>query len=162
VWAFLLGLLGFRQRHYGVARDRSTCLAGDQDQDVARGVANMAYHPEIQHAVGADDARLRADRPHLDRVARSGRRRRSCAAWPAKIVGAKHHAVEACWQIVDTRWRCRRCWDVPGKSAERLFRDGAAAVSIRPTPFLVHEIVARRAGHRSRRAARWDSNQIKG
>ena len=40
--------------------------------------------------------------PHLDSVAEDWSAGVDHgAAWPAKLVSAKHHAVEACWKIVD-------------------------------------------------------------
>lgn len=66
--------------------------------------------------------------------------------WPARIVSAKHHAVEACWRIVD------RAMEVSGgagmfkgQELEQLFRDARCGRFHPTNTFLVHEIVAKTA-----------------
>jgi len=57
----------------------------------------MAYHPGVQHAIAEMAFHLDPIGPHLDHVAREWSERVDHgAAWPSKIVSAKHHAVEAC------------------------------------------------------------------
>jgi len=70
----------------------------------------------------------------------------SGGAWPAKIVSAKYHAVEACWRIVD------KAMEVSGGAGmfranelERLFRDARCGRFHPANTFLVHEIVAKTA-----------------
>src|SRR4051794_41634115 len=62
----------------------------------------MAYHPEVQHAVADMTLELDATEPHLDRIARDWSEGVDHGAtWPAKIVAAKYHAVEAAKRVVD-------------------------------------------------------------
>jgi alkylation response protein AidB-like acyl-CoA dehydrogenase len=107
----------------------------------------MAYHPEIQHMAAGMMLDLDPIGPYLDRVAADwsdgvdhG------AAWPAKIVAAKYHAVEACWRIVD------RAMDVSGGAGmfrgnelERLFRDARCGRFHPANSALTHEIVGKTA-----------------
>ena len=68
------------------------------------------------------------------------------ATWPAKIVSAKYHAVEACWRIVD------HAMEVSGGAGmfrvnelERLFRDARCGRFHPANTFLTHEIVGKTA-----------------
>jgi alkylation response protein AidB-like acyl-CoA dehydrogenase len=67
-------------------------------------------------------------------------------AWPAKIVAAKHRAVEGSWRVVDT------ALDVVGgfgifrlAGLERLFRDARLGRIHPANPALTREIVAKTA-----------------
>jgi alkylation response protein AidB-like acyl-CoA dehydrogenase len=107
----------------------------------------MAYHPEVQHAVAEMGLSLDTIGPHLDHVAKEWSDGVDHGAtWPAKIVSAKHHAVEACWKIVDL------AMEVSGGSGmfktdelERLFRDARCGRFHPANAMLVHEIVAKTA-----------------
>jgi alkylation response protein AidB-like acyl-CoA dehydrogenase len=108
---------------------------------------SMAYHPEIQHAIAEMALALDAVGPHLNQVAQDWSDGADHgAAWPSKIVSAKHHAVEACWKIVDS------AMEVSGGAGmfkvnelERLFRDARCGRFHPANSMLVHEIVAKTA-----------------
>jgi len=108
---------------------------------------SMAYHPEIQHAVAEMMLAFEPIAPHLDRVAEDWSNGVDHgAAWPARIVGAKHHSVEACWRVVDL------AMEVSGGAGiyranplKRLFRDARCGRFHPANSFLVHEIVAKTA-----------------
>jgi alkylation response protein AidB-like acyl-CoA dehydrogenase len=149
--AFILGifawaLMGFANIYCGIAR-RAIDLAvvsakGKTSLAVTR---TMAYHPEIQHRIAQMVLAFDTISPFLDQVADDW----SCgvdhgATWPAKIVSAKHHAVETAWNIVD--W----AMDVSGgggmfrsNELERLFRDARCGRFHPANSFLTHEIVAK-------------------
>ena len=148
VAVFAWALMGFANVYYGVAQ-RAFDLAVERvktkkSMAVTR---TMAYHPEVQHAVAEMGLCLDTIGPHLDHVAKEwsdgvdhG------AAWPSKIVSAKHHSVEACWKIVDL------AMEVSGGSGmfktdelERLFRDARCGRFHPANSMLVHEIVAKTA-----------------
>jgi alkylation response protein AidB-like acyl-CoA dehydrogenase len=149
--AFVLGifawaLLGFGNIYYGMAK-RALDLAVDAVKG-RKAIAlsrPMAYHAGVQHAIGEMVLQLESVGPHLDRVAQDwtdgvdhG------AAWIIRIIGAKHHAVESSWRVVD------RALDVAGGFGifrrgpfEQLFRD-ARLGRIHPTnDMLTHELAAK-------------------
>jgi alkylation response protein AidB-like acyl-CoA dehydrogenase len=107
----------------------------------------MAYHPEIQHMIAGMQLLLDPIGPRLERVAQDwSDGLNHGAAWPSKMVSAKHHAVEACWQIVD------KVMEVSGGAGmfrdnelEQLFRDARCGRFHPANTFLVHEIVAKTA-----------------
>jgi alkylation response protein AidB-like acyl-CoA dehydrogenase len=148
VAVFAWALMGFANVYYGVAQ-RAVDLAieavkGKKSLAVSR---TMAYHPEVQHAVAQMALALDPVGPHLDHVAREWSDGVDHGAtWPSKIVSAKHHAVEACWKIVDL------AMEVSGGSGmfksselERLFRDARCGRFHPANSMLVHEIVAKTA-----------------
>jgi alkylation response protein AidB-like acyl-CoA dehydrogenase len=106
---------------------------------------SMAYHPEVQHAIAKMSLAFDPILPHLESVAQDWSTGIDHGtAWPARIVSAKHHAVEACWRIVDT------AMDVSGGSGmfrgnelERLFRDARCGRFHPANSALVHEIVGK-------------------
>jgi alkylation response protein AidB-like acyl-CoA dehydrogenase len=145
---FAWGLMGFGNVYYGVAkRAIDLALPAIKTKTSLAVSRSMAYHPEVQHAVAQMMLAFEPIGPHLDRVAEDWSNGVDHgAAWPAKIVGAKHHAVEACWRIVDL------AMEVSGGAGmfranqlERLFRDARCGRFHPANTFLVHEIVAKTA-----------------
>lgn len=129
--AFVLGiftwaLLGIGNIYCGVAR-RAIDLAvpADTGKTSLALIQMMANHPELRQMVAEMILAFEPIAPHLDRAAAEWSEGIDHdATWPAKIVSAKHHAVEACWWIVD------RAMEVSGRTdmfhaneLERLFRD---------------------------------------
>jgi len=106
---------------------------------------SMAYHPEVQHAVAQMTLALDPVGPHIDRIAEDWSTGVDHGAmWPAKIVSAKYHAIEACWRIVDL------AMEVSGGAGmfktnelERLFRDARCGRFHPANSLLVHEIVVK-------------------
>jgi alkylation response protein AidB-like acyl-CoA dehydrogenase len=149
--AFILGifawaLLGFANVYHGVAR-RAIDLAVQAVKDktslaVSR---SMAYHPEIQHAAAAMTLAFEPIGPHLDRVAEDWSNGVDHGAtWPAKIVGAKYHAAEACWRIVDHAMEMSGGAGMFRKNElERLFRDARCGRFHPANSYLTHEIVGK-------------------
>jgi alkylation response protein AidB-like acyl-CoA dehydrogenase len=148
VAVFAWALMGFANVYYGVAQ-RAFDLAIERVKTkkslaVSR---TMAYHPEVQHAVAEMGLSLDTIGPHLDHVAKEWSDGVDHGAtWPSRIVSAKHHAVEACWKIVDL------AMEVSGGSGmfktdelERLFRDARCGRFHPANSMLVHEIVAKTA-----------------
>jgi alkylation response protein AidB-like acyl-CoA dehydrogenase len=151
--AFVLGvfawaLLGFASIYYGVAkRAIDVVLPAIKAKTSAAVSRNMAYHPEIQHSVAQMMLAFDPIGPHIEQVAQDWSNGVDHGAtWPAKIVSAKLHAVEACWKIVDL------AMEVSGGAGmfktnelERLFRDARCGRFHPANTFLTHEIVAKTA-----------------
>jgi alkylation response protein AidB-like acyl-CoA dehydrogenase len=145
---FAWALMGFGNIYCAVAQ-RAIDLAlpalkGKTSLAVSR---TMAYHPEFQHQVAEMMLAYEPIAPHLDRVAAEWSEGVDHgAAWPAKIVGAKYHAVEACWKIVDTAMELSGGAGMfRANELERLFRDARCGRFHPANTFLVHEIVAKTA-----------------
>ena len=145
---FAWALMGFGNIYYGIAqRAIDLALPGIKGKTSLGLSRSMAYHPEIQHMVAEMALAFDPIGPHLDRVAADWSNGVDHgAAWPAKIVSAKYHAVEACWRIVD------KAMEVSGgagmfrvNALERLFRDARCGRFHPANTFLVHEIVAKTA-----------------
>jgi alkylation response protein AidB-like acyl-CoA dehydrogenase len=145
---FAWALLGFANVYYGVAqRAIDLALPGIKGKGSLGLSRSMAYHPEIQHMVAEMMLAFEPIAPHLEKVAEDWSNGVDHGAtWPAKIVGAKYHAVEACWRIVDM------AMEVSGGAGmfranelERLFRDARCGRFHPANSFLVHEIVAKTA-----------------
>jgi len=145
---FAWALLGFGNIYYGVARRAcDTALPAIKKKTSVAVSRSMAYHPEVQHAVAQMILAVDPIAPHLDKVAEDWSTGVDHgAAWPSKIVSAKHHAVEACWKIVDL------AMEVSGGAGmfkanelEQLFRDARCGRFHPANSMLVHEIVAKTA-----------------
>lgn len=151
--AFVLGifawaLLGFANVYHAIAQ-RALALTvpavkGKTSLAVSR---SMGYHPEIQHMVAEMRLLLDPIGPHIDRVAEDWSNGVDHGAeWPAKIVSAKYHAVEACWKIVDKAMELSGGAGMfRGNELEQLFRDARCGRFHPANTFLVHEIVGKTA-----------------
>jgi alkylation response protein AidB-like acyl-CoA dehydrogenase len=145
---FAWGVMGFANVYYGIARRAiDLALPGVKSKTSLAVSRTMAYHPEIQHAVAEMTLAFDPIGPHLDQAAEDWSHGVDHGgAWPAKIISAKYHAVEACWRIVDT------AMEVSGGAGmfraselERLFRDARCGRFHPANSFLVHELVAKTA-----------------
>ena len=151
--AFILGifawaLLGFGNIYYGIAqRAMDLALPGIKSKTSLAVSRSMAYHPEIQHMVAEMMLAFEPIAPHLDKVAEDWSNGIDHGAtWPAKIVGVKYHAVEACWRIVDKAMEASGAAGMSrANELERLFRDARCGRFHPANTFLVHEIVAKTA-----------------
>jgi alkylation response protein AidB-like acyl-CoA dehydrogenase len=151
--AFVLGifawaLLGFANIYHGVARRAIDLALPALKKKTSLAVSRtMAYQPEVQHMVAQMMLAFDPIGPHIDQVAEDWSNGVDHGAtWPAKIVSAKHHAVEAAWKIVDM------AMEVSGGAGmfranelERLFRDARCGRFHPSNTFLTHEIVAKTA-----------------
>jgi len=114
---------------------------------VAQMSRSMAYHPEVQHAVAQMVLLLDGASPHVERIAADWSEGVDHGGWwPAKLISAKYHCVEAAKKVVDL------ALDVSGGSGmfkrselERLYRDVRAGGFHPANSFLVHELVGKTA-----------------
>lgn len=149
--AFILGifawaLIGFGNIYYGLAK-RALDLAVDTvKRRKALALSRpMAYHAGVQHAIGEMVLQLESVGPHLDRIAQDWTDGLDQgAAWLIRIIGAKHHAVESAWRVVD------RALDVAGGFGifrngpfEQLFRDARLGRIHPANDMLSHELAAK-------------------
>jgi alkylation response protein AidB-like acyl-CoA dehydrogenase len=145
---FAWALLGFGNIYYGMSQRAAEIAAAAVKGKKAMAVTRtMAYHPEVQHAMAQLTLALDPVGPHLEQVARDWSEGVDHgAAWPSKIVSAKHHAVEACWKIVDIAMELSGGAGMfRGNELERLFRDARCGRFHPANSALVHEIVAKTA-----------------
>jgi alkylation response protein AidB-like acyl-CoA dehydrogenase len=151
--AFILGifawaLLGFANIYCAVAqRAIDLALPAIKSKTSLAVSRTMAYHPEFQHMAAEMMLAFEPIAPLLDRVAAEWSEGVDHGAnWPAKIVGAKYHAVEACWKIVDNAMELSGGAGMfRANELERLFRDARCGRFHPANTFLVHEIVAKTA-----------------
>jgi alkylation response protein AidB-like acyl-CoA dehydrogenase len=143
---FAWALTGFANVYYGMARRAiDLAVAGIKKKTSLAVSRSMAYQPEIQHAFAEMALALDPIEPHLEKLAEDWSAGVDHGAlWPAKIVSAKYHAVEACWRIVD------RAMEASGGAGmfranelERLFRDARCGRFHPANTFLTHEIVGK-------------------
>ena len=145
---FAWALLGFGNIYYGMSQRAAELAAAAVKSKKSMAVTRtMAYHPEVQHAMAQLMLALDPVGPHLEQVARDWSEGVDHGAtWPSKIVSAKHHAVEACWKIVDIAMELSGGAGMfRGSELERLFRDARCGRFHPANPALVHEIVAKTA-----------------
>lgn len=151
--AFILGifawaLLGFGNIYCAVARRAiDLALPAIKSKTSLAVSRTMAYHPEFQHMVAEMMLAFEPIAPHLDLVAAEWSEGVDHGAnWPAKIVSAKYHAVEACWKVVDIAMELSGGAGMfRANELERLFRDARCGRFHPANTFLVHEIVAKTA-----------------
>jgi alkylation response protein AidB-like acyl-CoA dehydrogenase len=145
---FAWALIGFGNIYYGLARRVFDLTVEKAKSKTSLGLTrSMAYHPEIQHAIAEMALDLEAIEPHLDRVAEDWSAGVAHGAlWPAKIVAAKHRAVEGSWRVVDTAIDVAGGFGIFRKAGlERLFRDARLGRIHPANPFLTREIMAKTA-----------------
>jgi alkylation response protein AidB-like acyl-CoA dehydrogenase len=148
VAVFAWALMGFANVYYGIAqRAIDLALPGIKGKTALAVTRSMAYHPEIQHAVAEMMLAFDPIGPHLDQVADDWSNGVDHGAtWPAKIVSAKYHAVEAAWKIVDLAMEVSGGGGMfRGNELERLFRDARCGRFHPANAYLTHEIVAKTA-----------------
>lgn len=151
--AFVLGIfawafLGFGNIYYGLARRVFDDTIRRLPEKTSLGMSrSMAYHAGVQHAVAEMALELEAIGPHLDRIASDWSSGVDHGArWPAKLVAAKHRAVEGSWKVVDTALDVSGGFGIFKKAGlERMFRDARLGRLHPANPFLTREIVAKTA-----------------
>jgi len=143
---FAWALLGFGNTYCGLAQKAIDTVVPDLKAKTSLAVSrSMAYHPGIQHAVAEMSLAFDTIAPHLEAVASDWSNGIDHgAAWPAKIVSAKHHAVQACWRVVDQAMELSGGAGMfRGTQLERLFRDARCGRFHPANTFLTHEIVGK-------------------
>jgi alkylation response protein AidB-like acyl-CoA dehydrogenase len=145
---FAWALMGFANIYCGIAQRACDLvlptIKGKESMGLSR---SMAYHPGVQHGVAEMVMALDTIAPLLDHVANEWSNGVDHgAAWPAKIVSAKLHAVETCWKIVDLAMELSGGAGMfKSSELERLFRDARCGRFHPANAILTHEIVGKTA-----------------
>jgi alkylation response protein AidB-like acyl-CoA dehydrogenase len=145
---FAWALMGFANIYCGIAQRACDLvlptIKGKESMGLSR---SMAYHPGVQHGVAEMVMALDTIAPLLDHVANEWSNGVDHgAAWPAKIVSAKLHAVETCWKIVDLAMELSGGAGMfKSNELERLFRDARCGRFHPANSILTHEIVGKTA-----------------
>ena len=145
---FAWALLNFGNIYYGISlRARDLAVASAKKKKSLAVSRTMAYHPEFQHSAAEITIELEAIGPHLERIAQDWSDGVDHGAeWPAKIVTAKYHAVEAAKRIVDLAMDMSGGAGMfKGNELERLYRDVRAGGFHPANALLVHELVGKTA-----------------
>jgi alkylation response protein AidB-like acyl-CoA dehydrogenase len=152
--AFVLGIFAwaeptFASIYLALAR-RAMDLAVEsltKRTSIALGGQTLAHQPMLQYAVAEMSLALEGATPHVEKIASDWSEGVDHGLlWPAKLVAAKHHAVEAAKRVVDL------AMEVSGGSGmfrrnelERLYRDVRCGGFHPANSALVHEIVGKTA-----------------
>lgn len=151
--AFILGifawaLLGFGNVYCGMAQRARDLLVQTVKQRKSLALARtMAYHPEVQHGVAEMVLELEGIEPHLDRVAQDWSDGVDHGlGWATRIFGAKHHAVEGSWRVVDRALDLAGGFGIFRKAPfEQLFRDARLGRIHPGNSALTHELLGKLA-----------------
>jgi alkylation response protein AidB-like acyl-CoA dehydrogenase len=148
VAVFAWALMGFANVYYGMAeRARDLVLPTIKAKSSMGLTRSLAYHPGIQQGVADLVMALDPIGPHLEQVAHEWATGVDHgAAWPARIISAKVHAVEACWKIVDLAMELSGGTGMfKSSELERLFRDARCGRFHPANAILAHEIIGKTA-----------------
>jgi alkylation response protein AidB-like acyl-CoA dehydrogenase len=148
---FVLAIFGWAQPtfgniYYAIAQRAFDWTVEHVKQKTSLALSrSMAYHAEVQHAIADMALELEAIGPHLDKVAQDWSDGIDHGhLWGAKLVAAKHRAVEGAWKVVDTAMDLAGGFGIFKQSGiERLFRDARLGRIHPANAFLTREFVAK-------------------
>jgi len=149
---FVLAIFAWAEPTFGhiyaaiARRARDVAVASvRQKTSVALGGRSMAWNPMVQHAVAEMDMELDVISAHIGRVAQDwSNGANHGGSWPAKLVSAKHRAVEGARRVVDL------AMDVSGgggmfrkNELERLYRDVRCGGFHPGNDAIAHEVIGK-------------------
>jgi alkylation response protein AidB-like acyl-CoA dehydrogenase len=143
---FAWALLGFGNIYYGLARRAlDLTLESVKNKRVLAMTRPMSYHAEVQHRVAEMGLAIDPIEPYLESIAQDWSNGVSHgAAWPAKILSAKYHAVENSWRVVDLAMELAGGYGIFRKSGmEQIFRDARLGRVHPGNSMFTHELVAK-------------------
>lgn len=144
---FQWALTGFANIYHGLACQMLDRTVESVKKKTSLGISrgSMAYHPEVQRGVAQMVMEVEAVGPYLDRLAEDWTNGVDHgAAWPLKIVAAKHRAVESAWKVADLALDLAGGFGIFAASGiERLLRDARLGRIHPANPALAHEIVGK-------------------
>jgi alkylation response protein AidB-like acyl-CoA dehydrogenase len=114
---------------------------------IALGGRSLAYHPMYQHTVGDMFVLLEGAEAHVERIAQDWSDGVDHGGlWPAKLVAAKYHAVEAAKKVVDLAMDCSGGTGMfKANELERIYRDVRCGGFHPANSALMHEITGKTA-----------------
>jgi alkylation response protein AidB-like acyl-CoA dehydrogenase len=152
--AFVLGIFAwaeptFASIYLAIAR-RAMDLAVEglgKRTSIALDGRSLAHHPMQQYSVAEMSLALEGATPHVEKIASDWSDGVDHGGlWPAKLVAAKYHAVEAAKQVVDLAMEVSGGAGMFRRSElERLYRDVRCGGFHPANAALVHEIVGKTA-----------------
>jgi alkylation response protein AidB-like acyl-CoA dehydrogenase len=139
----------FASIYLGLA-DRALELAVETARrrtSIAMDGRSLAYHPMLQYDVAEMLLEIEGASPHVERIAADWSTGVDHGGmWPAKVVGAKHHAVESAKRVVDLALGIAGGSGMfRGQELERLYRDVRCGGFHPANSALVHEIMGKSA-----------------
>jgi alkylation response protein AidB-like acyl-CoA dehydrogenase len=143
---FAWALLGFGNIYYGLARRAlDMTLDAVKHKRVLALTRPMSYHAEVQHRVAEMGLTIDSIEPLLEKVAEDWSSGVDHGArWPAKIMGAKYHAVENSWRVVDLAMELGGGFGIFRRNGlEQIFRDARLGRVHPGNSMLTHELVAK-------------------
>jgi len=140
---------GFANVYIGLA-ERARDLAIERvrgKNSVADMTRSLAHHPEVQHTIADIVILVEGMIPHVDRIADDWTNGVDHGAmWPAKLVAAKYHCVEAAFRAVDLALEVSGGRGMfKGDELERLYRDARCGRFHPANAMVVHEVVGKSA-----------------
>ena len=150
---FVLSVFGWAEPTFGsiylglARRALDLAIAGVKKRTSLALTRPMAYHPEVQHEIAEAVLALEAADAFVERVADDWSTGVDHgAAWPMKLVAAKHVAVEAAKKAVDVAMAVSGGTGMFKRNElERLYRDVRCGGFHPANSLLVHEIVGKTA-----------------
>jgi alkylation response protein AidB-like acyl-CoA dehydrogenase len=150
---FILGvfanaLIGLANVYFGAAlRARDLAIEGAKKKTSLGLTRSMAYHPHMQYNAAEMDLLIESTTALVDNVAADWSNGVDHGmTWPAKIVGAKHTAVESAKRIVDIAMEMSGgAGFYRANELEHLYRDIRGGAFHPANSALTHEIVGKTA-----------------
>jgi alkylation response protein AidB-like acyl-CoA dehydrogenase len=136
----------FGNIYYGNAlRAFELAVAMIKDKNSVSMQRTMAHHAEVQHAVAKMALDLEGIGPHLDKVAEDWSNGVDHGpAWGLKLVGAKYHATNTSYRVVDRALEVAGGYGIFRRSGmERIFRDARLGPVHPANNWLAHEFFAK-------------------
>jgi alkylation response protein AidB-like acyl-CoA dehydrogenase len=143
---FAWALLNFGSVYYAIAERARDLAITSARKRTSLGLSRpMAYHPEIQHLFSEMQLQIEAMGPQLQGVANDWSTGVDHgAAWPMKIVAAKHNCVEGAKRVVDLAMTTSGGGGmIKTNELERLYRDVRCGGFHPANAMLTHEIVGK-------------------
>ncbi len=148
---FVLAIFGWAESTFGniyygnALRAFELAIAMIKDKSSVPMQRSMAHNAEVQHSIAKMALDLEGIGPHLDKVAEDWSNGVDHGpAWGVKLIGAKYHATNASYRVVDRALEVAGGYGIFRASGmERLFRDARLGPIHPANNWLAHEFMAK-------------------